>query len=103
MTSYLKTPLFRSEQFRKLVTSLPCQVCGQEGTQAAHANLSCFGKGMSKKASDFAIMALCPTCHSELDQGRSMTKEDRKSFQFEMISKTLVAVLERDYLERKNG
>lgn len=77
--------------------------CGAEGTQAAHANLSCFGKGMSMKASDFAIMALCPTCHRELDQGKSMTKDERKAFQFEMIAKTLVTVLEREYLERKNG
>lgn len=101
MTSYFKEPQFRSEKFRKLVTSLPCQHCGAEGTQAAHANLSCFGKGMGRKASDFAIMALCPTCHMGLDQGKSMTKEERRSFQFEMISKTLVAYLEKEHHESK--
>lgn len=97
MTSYFKAPQFRSEKFRKLVTSLPCQHCGTSGTQAAHANLSCFGKGMGRKASDFALMALCPSCHSALDQGNSMSKEERRVFQFEMISKTLVAVLESEH------
>lgn len=32
MTSYFKAPQFRSEKFRKLVTTLPCQHCGSEFT-----------------------------------------------------------------------
>ena len=77
MTRYLKTPLFRSEQFRKLVTSLPCQVCGQEGTQAAHRNE---GKGMGLKTSDALVVALCPTCHTRLDQGSDMTRAEKREF-----------------------
>ena len=77
MTSYFKTKLFRSEPFRKLVASLPCQSCGSEGTQAAHRNQ---GKGLALKTSDALVVALCPTCHHELDQGMDMTKEQRRDF-----------------------
>lgn len=86
---------FRSEKFRRAIASMACVHCGRVGdTQAAHANLSCFGKGMGIKASDAALMALCTTCHAELDQGKSMTKQERRDFQFECISKTLVQAVE---------
>lgn len=77
MTSYFKAPQFRSEKFRKLVTSLPCQHCGTSGTQAAHRNQ---GKGLALKTSDALIVALCPTCHSQLDQGKDMDRTERRAF-----------------------
>jgi hypothetical protein len=90
---------FRSKTLRRLVASMACVHCGRQGaTQAAHANLSDFGKGLSIKASDAALMALCITCHSELDQGRAMSKKERRDFQMEMISKTLVRAVEHGYL-----
>src|SRR5260364_418728 len=70
--------MMRSEKLRRLVAMLPCMCCGQKGqTQAAHANFQSFGKGMGIKASDAALMALCVRCHAELDQGQTMTKEER--------------------------
>lgn len=75
MASYFKAPLFRSDWFRKLVTSLPCQSCGVEGTQAAHRNQH---KGMALKTSDALVVALCPTCHAQLDQGKDMTRDERR-------------------------
>ena len=77
MTSYFKAPQFRSEKFRKLVTSLPCQHCGAHGTQAAHRNM---GKSMSLKTSDALVVALCPTCHQNLDQGKDMDRTERRAF-----------------------
>src|SRR5260363_58818 len=71
--------MMRSEKLRRLVAMLPCMCCGQKGqTQAAHANVQSFGKGMGIKASDAALMALCVRCHAELDQGQTMTKEERR-------------------------
>lgn len=91
---------YRSEKLRRAVASLPCVSCGKHGdTQAAHANLSCFGKGMGHKASDAAIMALCCACHCELDQGRSMTKVEKYNAQMEWIAKTSVALVEAGLLE----
>src|SRR3546814_7600491 len=45
-----------------------CVLCGAPGVQAAHANI---GKGMSIKADDAAVAALCPDHHHEIDHGRS--------------------------------
>lgn len=91
---------YRSEKLRRAVASLPCVCCGRQGaTQAAHANLSCFGKGMGHKASDAATMALCVTCHAELDQGKSMGKLERWHQQMEWIAKTSVALIEAGLLE----
>lgn len=86
---------FRSEKLRRAVADQPCMSCGQEGqTQAAHANLSEYGKGMAHKASDAALMALCVSCHSELDQGKTMDKAERRDFQQTMIARTLVRLIE---------
>lgn len=69
---------WRSEKFRKLVASIDCSACGASGpSQAAHRNE---GKGMGIKVSDALCAALCPTCHTELDQGKSMTKQERRDF-----------------------
>src|SRR5260364_11986 len=83
--------MMRSEKLRRLVAMLPCMCCGQKGqTQAAHANFQSFGKGI--KASDAALMALCVRCHAELDQGQTMTKEERRNAQYEWIAKTWAAL-----------
>lgn len=53
--------------------------CGvQNGTVvAAHSNQLRDGKGRGIKAHDYRIAALCYTCHSDLDQGSKMSKEER--------------------------
>lgn len=90
---------YRNRDLLGVVHELCCVNCGAHGVQAAHANLQEFGKGMGTKASDAAIMALCPACHYELDQGKTMTKAQRWDFQMECIAKTLVQLLERGLLE----
>jgi hypothetical protein len=90
---------FRSEKLRRIVAEQPCMSCGKEGqTQAAHANLSEYGKGMSHKASDAALMALCISCHAELDQGKTMDKAERRDFQQTMIARTLTRLIEQGRL-----
>jgi cytochrome c553 len=92
-----KPTTFRSEKLRRAVASLPCQACGREGmTQAAHSNQ---GKGMATKASDARLAALCVTCHTELDQGKTMSKLDRRLFEDEMMLKTYIALMENGLLE----
>ena len=95
MPSYLKTKLFRSEPFRRLVTSLPCQSCGIEGTQAAHRNQ---GKGLALKTSDALVVALCPACHHDLDQGGDMTKTERREFWDRMYIRQMQVLIETGQL-----
>jgi hypothetical protein len=67
-----------SEAWRRAVASLPCQLCGKEGeTQCAHRNEG--GKGMGYKNDDVWSAGLCVTCHSEIDQGRDLSREERRA------------------------
>lgn len=43
----------------------------------AHSNQSKHGKGMGIKASDLYTVPACFSCHAELDQGMSMSKEQK--------------------------
>jgi hypothetical protein len=56
---------------------LPCAVCGvDDGTVvAAHRNES---KGMGLKVSDALVAPLCFTCHQTLDQGKELSRDERR-------------------------
>ena len=70
---------FRSRKHLMNVADLPCQNCYIEGqTQAAHSNWAEHGKARSLKASDEFTAALCQKCHSELDQGAKLSKQERR-------------------------
>jgi hypothetical protein len=73
-----KFPYVRSPKLLDAVRALPCQCCGYPPrSEASHSNQSQHGKGKSVKASDIYTAALCKRCHSEIDQGRDMSKSDR--------------------------
>lgn len=72
-----KQPVFRSEKWLQAVRELEdCVRCGRHGVQAAHRNE---GKGKGVKVSDCCSAALCVPCHSEIDQGTSMSRDERRS------------------------
>lgn len=79
----MKFPKFayiRNKKHLQAVAALPCQICFKEGeTQASHSNSAKHGKGRSIKASDEFTAALCPSCHYEIDQGRTLTQTQRES------------------------
>ena len=70
---------FRSEAIRALAKDQPCQRCGREDgtTVSAHSNSHKHGKGGKIKAHDCFIAWLCNQCHYEIDNGKTMTKEER--------------------------
>lgn len=74
-----KHEYIRSPKLLKAAREIPCQSCGADnGTVvAAHTNWG-GGRGRSVKADDNLIASLCYTCHAELDQGRLLSKEQRK-------------------------
>lgn len=96
MISYPKQAKFKSESFRRLVTSLPCQHCGAEGTQAAHRNQ---GKGLALKTSDALIVSLCPTCHTRLDQGKDMDRDSRRAFWDDAYIRQMQTMIEQGMLK----
>lgn len=71
--------MYRNQKLLEIVRQSPCQNCGsQDGTVcAAHSNQMRDGKGKGIKANDYRIAALCFRCHSELDQGSKLTREER--------------------------
>lgn len=83
--NFLKVPTFRSEIWLKAVAAIPCVFCGRD-SQAAHRNK---GKGTGIKTDDCQTAALCPDCHHEIDNGKSMTREERRARMDEAIVLTV--------------
>ncbi len=94
-----KTEYIRSQKLLKAVASLRCMHCGaSEGVQASHANWSEFGKAKSLKASDIYVAALCQRDHYEIDQGKNLTKDQRKEMWLNAHRKTVeTLVLNREW------
>jgi len=74
-----KERMYRNKKLLEAARQLPCQHCGiSDGTVvAAHSNQMRDGKGRGLKADDYRIASLCFRCHSELDQGAKMSRQER--------------------------
>lgn len=81
---------WESVPWRRAVASLACVLCGRTGeTQCAHRNE---GKGMGVKVDDCLSAALCGGCHREIDQGATMTREQRRELMDRAILLTIQAL-----------
>lgn len=94
---------YRNKKLLEVVRESPCQLCGAEdGTVvAAHSNQLRDGKGRSIKAHDYRIAALCFSCHSQIDQGSKMSREDRVEIWEMAHRKTVGWLFDNDKLEVK--
>jgi len=82
----------RSKKLLKMVASLDCQACGSgHMVQAAHTNWG-GGKGRGIKADDNLVAALCLKCHYEIDQGKTLSKQERQDLWQEAHQKTVAAL-----------
>lgn len=90
-----KTTYVRSKTLREAYRLIPCQSCGaQDGTVVcAHANEGAHGKGMAIKACDTKAASLCFACHSRLDQGSDMNRDERHAFWWAAHIKTIPALV----------
>lgn len=90
--------IFRSPKLLKACRLLPCQLCGREdGTVcAAHRNE---GKGMRMKVSDALVASLCHVCHTELDNGKNFSREERREYWNKAYIKTMQQMIERGILK----
>ncbi len=93
--------MYRNRKLLDAARALPCQHCGvSDGTVvAAHSNQLRDGKGRSIKAHDYRIASLCYLCHSELDQGAKMSKQERLDMWEEAHRKTIGLLFERDIID----
>ena len=69
--------IHRSPKWLAAVRSLNwCVLCNAPGVQAAHRNE---GKGMGLKTDDAMTAALCAECHREIDQGKELSRDERRA------------------------
>lgn len=89
--------IYRNKRLLEAVRDFPCQHCGISDSTicAAHSNQLRDGKGRGIKAHDYRIAALCYRCHSDLDQGSTMSKQERIDMWEEAHRKTLGLLFER--------
>jgi len=62
--------------FKAVAELSTCCLCGAYGVQVAHSNVD---RGMGQKSSPWNTAALCPACHHEIDNGRLLSREERRS------------------------
>ena len=101
--------MYRNEDLRRAIASLPCMECGLEGqSQHAHGNSLVWGKGRGIKSHDWAAFPLCADqpgkigCHTKHDQRMdSMNKSERIDHEAMLIAKTFGMLMERGLLEVK--
>ena len=91
---------YRNQYLLEKVRESACQHCGvKDGTiVAAHSNQLRDGKGKSIKAHDYRIAALCFKCHYNLDQGNTLTKEERREMWEEAHRKTVGWLFDNGHL-----
>lgn len=72
---------FRDRDLLSLTYQINCQFrlpCCEGGPgEPAHSNQSRHGKGGSIKAHDCFIASGCRSCHREIDQGNTMSREQK--------------------------
>ena len=92
--------MYRNKKLLEAARELPCQHCGiSDGTVvAAHSNQMRDGKGRGLKADDYRIASLCFRCHSELDQGAKMSRDERLEMWEEAHRKTIGLMFEREII-----
>ncbi|ABV13012.1 TPA: hypothetical protein U2L64_000036 [Citrobacter koseri] len=69
-----------------------CVLCGEWGTQVAHRNE---GKGMGLKADDCATAAICVHCHTEIDNGKNLSRDERRQLMDRAIVLTVIEIVRR--------
>lgn len=53
-----------------------CVLCHRWGVQVAHSNRD---RGLGQKSADHLTAALCPACHHAIDNGKDMTRDQRRA------------------------
>lgn len=90
-TGKRQATVYRSAGWMKAVAELEtCVLCGRHGVQVAHRNED---KGRGMKVDDCLTAALCPACHDAIDNGKDMTRDERRAAMDRAIVLTLRALV----------
>lgn len=102
MTPVAKTAYVRSKKLREAYRLIPCQNCGRDdGTVCcAHSNWAEHGKGKSIKACDTRGASLCSVCHHEIDQGSTLSAEERRARWDAAHARTMIELVIRGHWPR---
>jgi hypothetical protein len=91
---------FRSRKFLDVLRKIECQApdCGADDGTIVGCHVNHWLKGMGHKPSDAAAFAGCYRCHCRYDQGKDMSKDERRMFATEALARSYVTLLERGFL-----
>ena len=97
MTLRQRQQPYRSRKWLAAVHQIEnCVLCGAYGIQAAHMNE---GKGMSQKVDDCLTAALCPTCHHDIDNGKTLCLHDRRELLRKAVLLTIAQLARMGLIE----
>ena len=92
---------YRSRKWLAAVHQIEnCVLCGAYGVQAAHRN---FGKGMSQKTDDCLTAAICPACHHQIDNGKELSRDERRAMLDRAICETVAQLARMGLIDAKRG
>lgn len=99
--SYMPTKPYRSRAWLSAVHEIEsCVLCGAWGIQAAHSNQD---RGKGQKASDCLTAAICPECHGQIDNGRHLSREERRARLDRAIVLTIDQLARRGLIDVRRG
>ena len=92
--SFFKDPRVDSRKWLSAVGQIDeCVLCGSmEALQVAHSNQD---RGMGQKSDDCLTARLCMKCHTEIDAGRDLEREERRARMDRAIVLTLLKLARR--------
>ena len=94
---------YRNPKLLKLAKDAPCMICGaMDGTiVAAHSNQLRDGKGTGIKSHDFRCSFLCNLCHTMIDNGKELSREERVDVWENAHRRTIAWLFNSGHLEVK--
>lgn len=99
MANYRNPKLLEKAHECPSCTSCGCFNAGN--VVAAHSNQLRDGKGKGIKAHDYRIAFLCEHCHFAIDQGATLSREERRELWEEAHRKTMAFLFEQGHLQVK--
>lgn len=94
---------YRNRDLLDMAYQLPCQfqfpgICEGGAGEPCHSNQARHGKGGAMKAHDLFFASGCRSCHMELDQGKKLTREERREAWQWAHERTMLKLWQMGYL-----
>lgn len=68
-----------------------CVLCGEYGVQVSHSNIE---RGLSRKSPPYYTAALCERCHTNLDSGHELSRDQRRAMHCLAVMRTHGALIQ---------